>query len=190
MELLRPSSLEELDGARQRLRSRGGTEVVPLLRDGIVAGRHARRRPRDRAARDRRDDDRRRHDARRARGRDARSRRRCARRAGSPRRRSSATWARSAATCSRRRAAGTGGCSFPCRLHGGDRCHARDGEHREHAIFGERLLRLGASVRRRRRAARARRDGADDDSASCRSPSSTGCPTEATADDDARSRAS
>jgi xanthine dehydrogenase YagS FAD-binding subunit len=25
---------------------------------------------------------------------------------------------------------------FPCRLHGGDRCHARQGEHREHAIFG------------------------------------------------------
>jgi xanthine dehydrogenase YagS FAD-binding subunit len=25
---------------------------------------------------------------------------------------------------------------FPCYLHGGDRCHARDGEHREHAIFG------------------------------------------------------
>jgi xanthine dehydrogenase YagS FAD-binding subunit len=25
---------------------------------------------------------------------------------------------------------------FPCFLHGGDRCHARDGEHREHAIFG------------------------------------------------------
>jgi xanthine dehydrogenase YagS FAD-binding subunit len=25
--------------------------------------------------------------------------------------------------------------AFPCRLHGGDRCHARDGEHREHAIF-------------------------------------------------------
>ena len=24
---------------------------------------------------------------------------------------------------------------FPCRLHGGDTCHARDGEHREHAIF-------------------------------------------------------
>jgi xanthine dehydrogenase YagS FAD-binding subunit len=24
---------------------------------------------------------------------------------------------------------------FPCRLHGGDQCHARDGEHREHAIF-------------------------------------------------------
>jgi xanthine dehydrogenase YagS FAD-binding subunit len=25
---------------------------------------------------------------------------------------------------------------FPCRLHGGDVCHAREGEHREHAIFG------------------------------------------------------
>jgi xanthine dehydrogenase YagS FAD-binding subunit len=24
----------------------------------------------------------------------------------------------------------------PCRLHGGDTCHARAGEHREHAIFG------------------------------------------------------
>jgi xanthine dehydrogenase YagS FAD-binding subunit len=24
---------------------------------------------------------------------------------------------------------------YPCRLHGGDTCHARDGEHREHAIF-------------------------------------------------------
>ena len=25
---------------------------------------------------------------------------------------------------------------FPCFLHGGDRCHAREGAHREHAIFG------------------------------------------------------
>ena len=25
---------------------------------------------------------------------------------------------------------------FPCYLHGGDRCHARAGQHREHAIFG------------------------------------------------------
>jgi xanthine dehydrogenase YagS FAD-binding subunit len=24
---------------------------------------------------------------------------------------------------------------FPCRLHGGDRCHAHEGQHREHAIF-------------------------------------------------------
>ena len=25
---------------------------------------------------------------------------------------------------------------FPCRLHGGDTCHAREGQHREHAFFG------------------------------------------------------
>jgi len=25
--------------------------------------------------------------------------------------------------------------NYPCRLHGGDRCHAHEGEHREHAIF-------------------------------------------------------
>jgi len=25
---------------------------------------------------------------------------------------------------------------YPCFLHGGDRCHAREGQHREHAIFG------------------------------------------------------
>jgi xanthine dehydrogenase YagS FAD-binding subunit len=49
---------------------------------------------------------------------------------------------------------------FPCYLHGGDRCHARDGAHREHAIFGNErcasahpsdvaaaLLALGTTVR-------------------------------------------
>lgn len=53
---------------------------------------------------------------------------------------------------------------IPCRLHGGDRCHAREGEHREHAIFGNdycasahpsdvaaALLALGATVRTTRR---------------------------------------
>ena len=48
---------------------------------------------------------------------------------------------------------------FPCRLHGGDRCHAREGEHREHALVGNdycasahpsdpaaALLALGATV--------------------------------------------
>ncbi len=53
---------------------------------------------------------------------------------------------------------------FPCYLHGGERCHARDGEHREHAIFGNErcasahpsdpaaaLLALGARVRTDRR---------------------------------------
>jgi xanthine dehydrogenase YagS FAD-binding subunit len=49
---------------------------------------------------------------------------------------------------------------FPCFLHGGSRCHARDGAHREHAIFANErcasahtsdpaaaLLALGATVR-------------------------------------------
>ena len=53
---------------------------------------------------------------------------------------------------------------FPCYLHGGDRCHARDGAHREHAIFGNgrcasahpsdvaaALLALDATVRTTRR---------------------------------------
>jgi xanthine dehydrogenase YagS FAD-binding subunit len=53
---------------------------------------------------------------------------------------------------------------YPCRLHGGDRCHARDGEHREHAIFANEfcasahpsdvaaaLVALGARVRTSRR---------------------------------------
>jgi xanthine dehydrogenase YagS FAD-binding subunit len=54
--------------------------------------------------------------------------------------------------------------NFPCYLHGGDRCHARQGEHREHAIFGNErcasahpsdiaatLFALGATVRTTRR---------------------------------------
>jgi xanthine dehydrogenase YagS FAD-binding subunit len=54
--------------------------------------------------------------------------------------------------------------TFPCRLHGGDTCHAREGEHREHAIFANdfcasahpsdpaaALLALGATIRTDRR---------------------------------------
>jgi xanthine dehydrogenase YagS FAD-binding subunit len=53
---------------------------------------------------------------------------------------------------------------FPCRLHGGDRCHAREGKHREHAIFANdfcasahpsdpaaALLALGATIHTDRR---------------------------------------
>ena len=53
---------------------------------------------------------------------------------------------------------------FPCFLHGGDRCHAREGQHREHAVFANdlcasahpsdpaaALLALGASIRTDRR---------------------------------------
>ena len=54
--------------------------------------------------------------------------------------------------------------NYPCRLHGGDRCHAREGEHREHAIFANdfcasahpsdvaaALIALGARLRTNRR---------------------------------------
>ena len=54
--------------------------------------------------------------------------------------------------------------AVPCRLHGGDRCHARDGEHREHAFLANdfcasahpsdpaaALLALGATVHTDRR---------------------------------------
>jgi xanthine dehydrogenase YagS FAD-binding subunit len=54
--------------------------------------------------------------------------------------------------------------AFPCYLHGGNRCHARDGAHREHAVFANErcasahpsdpaaaLLALGATVRTTRR---------------------------------------
>ncbi len=53
---------------------------------------------------------------------------------------------------------------FPCRLHGGDTCHAREGQHREHAFFANdfcasahpsdpatALLALGARIRTDRR---------------------------------------
>jgi len=53
---------------------------------------------------------------------------------------------------------------YRCRLHGGDRCHAREGEHREHAIFANHfcasahpsdvaaaLVALGARLRTSRR---------------------------------------
>jgi xanthine dehydrogenase YagS FAD-binding subunit len=53
---------------------------------------------------------------------------------------------------------------FPCFLHGGDRCHAREGQHREHAVFANdpcasahpsdvaaALLALGAEIRTDRR---------------------------------------
>ena len=53
---------------------------------------------------------------------------------------------------------------FPCRLHGGDTCHAKDGQHREHAFFANdfcasahpsdpaaALLALGARIRTDRR---------------------------------------
>jgi len=132
VELLRPSSLAELDGG---LFVHGGTEVVPLLRDGIL---HASTLVDVRGIVPRGVDG----------GRigagttlaDLESDphvpgalREACRLAASPQLRNMSSLGGNLLQSTR--------CwywrlKYPCRLHGGDRCHARDGEHREHAIFG------------------------------------------------------
>lgn len=160
MELLRPSSTDALP---EGLVLAGGTEVVPLLRDGILRG--------DTLV-----------DVRGVvpRGVDggrigagttlaelevdpeipAALREACAL-AASPQLRSMSTLGGNLLQATR--------CwywrlRYPCRLHGGDRCFAREGEHREHAILANdlcasahpsdvaaALLALGAALRTTRR---------------------------------------
>ena len=160
MELLRPSSLDELDGG---LFVHGGTEVVPLLRDGLLqadtlvdirevvprgigdgvvgAGATLAELEVDPQVPD--------------------ALREACRLAASPQLRNVGTIGGNLLQSTR--------CwywrlKYPCRLHGGDRCHARDGEHREHAIFANEfcasahpsdvaaaLLALDARVRTNRR---------------------------------------
>jgi xanthine dehydrogenase YagS FAD-binding subunit len=163
VELLRPSSLDELDGARSEVLLAGGTEIVPLLREGLVeadtlvdiAGLVPRGiegsrigggatlaelevDPQVPAAL-----------------------REACRLAASPQLRNMGSVAGNQLQATR--------CwywrlDYPCRLHGGDRCHARDGQHREHAIFANgfcasahpsdvaaALVALGATVRTTRR---------------------------------------
>jgi xanthine dehydrogenase YagS FAD-binding subunit len=131
VELLRPSSLEELGGG---VPIHGGTEVVPLLRDGIIEA--------DRLV-----------DIRgivprgvngnrigagttlaelEADGGIPEALREACRLAASPQLRNMGSVGGNLLQSTR--------CwywrlQYPCRLHGGDRCHAREGEHREHAIF-------------------------------------------------------
>jgi xanthine dehydrogenase YagS FAD-binding subunit len=160
VELLRPSSLEQLDGG---LFVHGGTEVVPLLRDGILRAERlvdvrgiVPRGVRDgvvgagttlaelEAS-----------DAAPAALREA------CRLAASPQLRNMSSVGGNLLQSTR--------CwywrlKYPCRLHGGDRCHAREGEHREHAIFANEfcasahpsdvaaaLVALGARLRTSRR---------------------------------------
>ena len=132
MELLQPSEVSELNGG---VFIHGGTEVVPLLRDGIIAT--------DTLV-----------DVRAIvpRGIDGRkvgagttlgelevdpeipeALREACRLAASPQLRNMGSVGGNLLQATR--------CwywrlKFPCRLHGGDTCHARAGEHREHAIFG------------------------------------------------------
>jgi xanthine dehydrogenase YagS FAD-binding subunit len=160
VELLRPSSLEELDGG---LPVHGGTEVVPLLRDGIIRAETL-------------------VDVRGIVPRGVRGStigagttlaeleadtqvpealREACRLAASPQLRNMGSIGGNLLQSTR--------CwywrlKYPCRLHGGERCHAREGEHREHAIFANdycasahpsdvaaALLALEATVRTSRR---------------------------------------
>jgi xanthine dehydrogenase YagS FAD-binding subunit len=132
VELLRPSSLEELDDG---LFVHGGTEVVPLLRSGILRAERL-------------------VDVR---GVVPRGVQGCVVGAGTTLAELEVEQAipealreacRLAASPQLRNMGSLGGnllqatrcwywrLEYPCRLHGGERCHARDGEHREHAIFG------------------------------------------------------
>ncbi len=160
MELLRPSSVEELDGG---VFVHGGTEVVPLLRDGLLeaetlvdvrgvvprgvsdgvigAGTTLGELEVEPSIPD--------------------ALREACRLAASPQLRNMGSLGGNLLQSSR--------CwywrlDYPCRLHGGDRCHARDGEHREHAIFANdfcasahpsdvaaALVALGARLRTNRR---------------------------------------
>ena len=136
MELLRPSSVSELETyTSNSLLLAGGTEVVPLLRDGIL---HA-----DTLV-DVRDVVPRGVDGRRIGAGTTLAElesnayvpgalREACRLAASPQLRNMSSLGGNLLQSTR--------CwywrlKYPCRLHGGDRCHAREGEHREHAIFG------------------------------------------------------
>jgi len=160
VELLRPSSVAELDGG---VLVHGGTEVVPLLREGLLTA--------DRLV-----------DVRGVVPRGIRdgvvgagttlaeleaepaipeALREACRLAASPQLRNMGSLGGNLLQATR--------CwywrlGYSCRLHGGDRCHARDGEHREHAIFANgfcasahpsdvaaALVALGARVRTNRR---------------------------------------
>ena len=160
MELLRPSSVEELDGG---VFIHGGSEVVPLLRDSLLEAERL-------------------VDVRGVVPRGVRdgvigagttlaeleveaaipdALREACRLAASPQLRNMGSLAGNLLQATR--------CwywrlDYPCRLHGGDRCHARDGEHREHAIFANdfcasahpsdvaaALVALGARLRTNRR---------------------------------------
>ena len=165
MELLRPSSAEEASAALGdgSVALAGGTELVPLLRDGLV---HAERLVHVADAVPRGIDG-----ARIGAGTTlaelevdpqipAALREAC-RLAASPQLRAMGTIGGNLLQATR--------CwywrlDFPCRLHGGERCYAAEGVHREHAIFGNRfcasahpsdpaaaLIALGATLRTDRR---------------------------------------
>jgi xanthine dehydrogenase YagS FAD-binding subunit len=160
VELLRPSSVAELDGG---IFVHGGTEVVPLLREGLLDAEQL-------------------VDVREVVPRGVRdgvigagttlaeleveptipeALREACRLAASPQLRNMGSLGGNLLQATR--------CwywrlGYRCRLHGGDRCHAREGEHREHAVFANdfcasahpsdvaaALVALGARLRTSRR---------------------------------------
>jgi xanthine dehydrogenase YagS FAD-binding subunit len=160
VELLRPSSVEELDGG---VLVHGGTEVVPLLREGLLEAERL-------------------VDVRSVVPRGIQggvigagttlaelevepavpeALREACRLAASPQLRNMGSLGGNLLQATR--------CwywrlGYPCRIHGGDRCHAQEGEHREHAIFANdfcasahpsdvaaALVALGARLRTNRR---------------------------------------
>ena len=164
MELLQPSSLAELETyASSSLLLAGGTEVVPLLRDGILRADtlvdvrsvvpHAVTAGRVGAGATLAELE--------ASADIPEALREACRLAASPQLRTLSSLGGpllQSARCWYWR------LKYPCRLHGGDRCHAREGEHREHAIFANdfcasahpsdvaaALLALGARLRTTRR---------------------------------------
>jgi xanthine dehydrogenase YagS FAD-binding subunit len=135
VELLRPSSVEELDGG---VFLHGGSEVVPLMRDGLLEA--------ERLVDVRGVVPRGIHDGVIGAGTALaelevdptipEALREACRLAASPQLRNMGSLAGNLLQATR--------CwywrlGYPCRLHGGDRCHAREGEHREHAIFANKF---------------------------------------------------
>jgi xanthine dehydrogenase YagS FAD-binding subunit len=163
VELLRPSSLDGLELGRDELPLAGGTEVVPLLREGLVRpsalvdvqGLLPRGVDGTRIGAATTLAELEASDAIPAALREA------ARLAASPQLRAMGTVAGNLLQATR--------CwywrlAMPCRLHGGDSCLAAEGEHREHAVFGNgycwsahpsdlaaALVALGATLRTTRR---------------------------------------
>ena len=160
MELLRPSSVEELDGG---VLVHGGTEVVPLLREGLLQA--------ERLVDVRGVVPRGIHDGVIGAGTSLaelevdpaipETLREACLLAASPQLRNMGSLGGNLLQATR--------CwywrlGYDCRLHGGNRCHAREGEHREHAIFANgfcasahpsdvaaALVALGARLRTNRR---------------------------------------
>jgi xanthine dehydrogenase YagS FAD-binding subunit len=160
VELLQPSSVEKLDGG---ILVHGGTEVVPLVRDGLLAA--------ERLVDVRGVVPRGIHDGVIGAGTTLaelevepaipEALREACRLAASPQLRNMGSLGGNLLQATR--------CwywrlGYECRLHGGDRCHAQEGEHREHAIFANgfcasahpsdvaaALVALGSRVRTNRR---------------------------------------